>query len=90
MEAVDVISGRETELNISTIAGGNDVYSSSPFQWRVSHRPIVITPDEVTISAFDMQVGLPYRFVWGGKEIFALRRDASDRVEFYTLYSVNE
>lgn len=47
--------------------------------------PIRVENEELKVRPESMEIGRPYRFVWGGTEIFALRRDATDKVEFYVI-----
>jgi len=47
--------------------------------------PILVDGEELKVRPKLMEIDRPYRFVWGGSEVFAIRRDVSDKVEFYVI-----
>lgn len=51
----------------------------------VHPQPIEVDSEELKVRPELMEAGRPYRFVWGGVEVFALRRDESDKVEFFVI-----
>jgi hypothetical protein len=53
--------------------------------WTVFQAPIEVTEEQVVVRVKFMEVGRPYRFEWGGVELFAIRRDENEKVDVYAV-----
>jgi hypothetical protein len=69
--------------NISSEDSGAFNSNLDGITWLVARRPIEIKSGKVHVRPYNMEIGKVYRFVWGGEEVFAIRRSLSDRVDFY-------
>ena len=85
MLAHDIVGLKREEIKGNDQGNGLEAMSTNWYSGWMVAAPIDIRGGKVTIRARLMEIGRPYRFVWGGVEVFAIRRNDDEKVEFYTV-----